>query len=89
MLREFKYNQFGASLWKVVWCTERCRENKFPWIFSSLGCPQKSGKTCQILIIVTEKKRKVYSVHYKNGCLPASELCHIFMQATKSYTFCY
>ena len=30
MLREFKYNQFGASLWKVVWCTERCRENKFP-----------------------------------------------------------
>ena len=30
-----------------------------------------------------------YSIHYKNGCLAASDLFHMFTQSNKFYTFYY
>ena len=30
-----------------------------------------------------------YSIQYKNGCLAASELFHMFTQSVKFYTFYY
>lgn len=44
---------------------------------------------CVNCLTIFTGKTVFYSVHYKNGCLAASELIHMFEQSIKFYAFHY
>ena len=49
----------------------------------------KSITKFEITVITPQEKTVFFSIQYKNGCLTASDLFHMFTQSTKFYTFHY
>ena len=43
----------------------------------------------RILLTILNREKLFYSIQYKNGCLVASDLSHMFKKSIKFYTFHY